>query len=953
MQWTGCWGGVAWGVRRALCLIGLCIAAARVHAGEVPEQAFTRGEPLPAWAVPLAPVPAPREGLPVDVRVAETQIHLGDEVQYLVQRAVLVRDGAQLSQIGQYPLYFVPAYQRIHLHAAQILRGDQVLDRLPQLQLRFLEREGNADQGLVNGMVTALLVIDDVRVGDTLRLVYTLEGRNPVLGPRYTHRVLWDQDDPVELRRATLIVPPGRHVDWRWLGEQGAARPGPQPLAVAGRDEEILRFEEQALTPPAEEAAVPDDVFTARALQFSEYPDWHAVALWAQTLFPPDAPLPPEMQERLAQWRALPQPEARVQAVLRWVQDEVRYLSVSLGESSHRPAPPAEVLRRRWGDCKDKTYLLVTLLRALGVEADPMLVSLDAPHVAARLLPDPDAFDHVVARVRLGDRAYTLDPTRLGQRGSLAAMETMDGADGLVVRDDTQALLQLRVADAAAQARNELSEQFQIPSFDAPAQLLMSETWHGSEAELMRLAYARMTPEQQRRHLLGLYERRYPGARLQGEVQVRDEAETNAFTLQARLELPGALLHVDRDWALRFTPADLLLALRWPETSGRRWPLKLGERPLNARYRLRVQWPEAVSELREPGSVHLANAAFSADVERRFQGSVMTLDAQLVSKRLRVDAAELPRLLQDRKALEQALMGVVSVSEAALKQPGLLGIGRVTAQDLWSARLQRRIERNTRAIEGGQIRGEDLALALCERAQARAQRGELAGARQDASAAVQAAPDLGAAFACRAEVSFDSGAFDEAADAYAQALRLGEDAPPLLLKRGLSRFYAGHFEAAAQDFEQAAALREAGVASDDAVRARLWQAWALQRAAQPLPAALLERASAAARQPWPAPALALAAGLLGEDELLARAAQAHGDEHELALAEAWFDVAQHRRAQGRTDDARRAFERARAQSLPLRVEHWASAFELSHLGGVEGGAAGANGFLMRSAPQSP
>ena len=45
---------------------------------------------------------------------------------------------------------------------------------------------------------------------------------------------------------------------------------------------------------------------------------------------------------------------------------EIRYYSVSLGESSHRPHTPAEVLRNRYGDCKDKSLLLVTIL-ALGV----------------------------------------------------------------------------------------------------------------------------------------------------------------------------------------------------------------------------------------------------------------------------------------------------------------------------------------------------------------------------------------------------------------------------------------------------------------------------------------------------------------------------------------------------------------------------------------------------------
>ncbi|GAB4122006.1 MAG: hypothetical protein Fur0014_21510 [Rubrivivax sp.] len=60
----------------------------------------------------------------------------------------------------------------------------------------------------------------------------------------------------------------------------------------------------------------------------------------------------------LRRLRALPTPEARASPALQWVQGEIRYWSVALGEGSHRPALPAEVVQHRWGDCKDKTLPL-------------------------------------------------------------------------------------------------------------------------------------------------------------------------------------------------------------------------------------------------------------------------------------------------------------------------------------------------------------------------------------------------------------------------------------------------------------------------------------------------------------------------------------------------------------------------------------------------------------------
>jgi len=99
-------------------------------------------------------------------------------------------------------------------------------------------------------------------------------------------------------------------------------------------------------------------------------------------------------------------------------------------------------VQRRYGDCKDKTYLLVSLLRAVGIEADPMLVSLTTPKTPARLLPTPDAFDHVVAQARINGRTVeegeampfldALDPPVLQRVQDTSIVVSHDGREYVV-----------------------------------------------------------------------------------------------------------------------------------------------------------------------------------------------------------------------------------------------------------------------------------------------------------------------------------------------------------------------------------------------------------------------------------------------------------------------------------------------------------------------------------------
>lgn len=890
------------------------------------QAAFTRGEPLPGWALPFASVPPTTRRDPVVLRVAETQIHLGDDgdVAYLVQRALQVNDAAALSQIGQYPLYFVPQYQRIRLHAVRLLREGRTLDRTADVTVRLLDREQALERGIYSGMVTAMLVLDDVRVGDTLHLVYTLQGQNPVLGGRYSHAVAWDHAEPVELRRATLIAPRDRRIDWRLHGDNGRATVRPETLSAAGDPVTRLRFEERGIDALDEEPGVPDHHLAARFLQLTEFADWNEVARWATGLFPA-APLPEALQPLAARLRAIDDPGERAAQALRWVQEEIRYLSVSLGESSHRPSPPEQVLQRRYGDCKDKTQLLVTLLRAVGLDADAVLVASSTPKLPQRLLPHPDAFDHVVARVRIGGRVHYLDPTRLAQRGPLERLGVQEGASALVVREDTATLVELHSADPLGLASQSLDEEFRVEQLGGGGRLRMRQTWNGTHAELMRLALARMGPEARRRQVLAGYDRRYPGIRLEGEPRVVDEADANRLTMEADFEVPALTKLQDGQWTLRFYPDTVAAAIRLPEQFQRRSPVTVASVPTQARYHATVHWPAAVSMSRPAQTLRVPSPYFIGEVQRSVRGEVAEVQVQLAPRQAEVTPEQLPRLAQDLQRLQQAVGGVIALDAEAARSTGFLGFGRRSERERTQVLLDRQIERNTAAIEGGQLAEEELADALCERAEAQAERGRADPGLADARRAVEAAPVHGRAHACLGQLLFAVGRFAEAVPAYTRAVSLGEDAAQTLMRRGHARFYAGEHAAAAQDFRKAAALLRTHDAGQ-ATHAELWQAWALRRAGLPLP----DVDTAAADADWPRSALALARGALQPEQLLDRLrGRLDGDALQRALGEAWFHLGQHYRIAGDAARARQAFENARSQGLPVAVETLAAGFELA------------------------
>jgi transglutaminase-like putative cysteine protease len=94
--------------------------------------------------------------------------------------------------------------------------------------------------------------------------------------------------------------------------------------------------------------------------------------------------------------------EERIDRVERWVQQEVRTLPLSHQLLGFTPIPPGEIYRSRAGSPCDKAALLVTMLAAVGVRGEPVLVrTRTGPW--RRDVAAPEQLDRWMLRVRRAD----------------------------------------------------------------------------------------------------------------------------------------------------------------------------------------------------------------------------------------------------------------------------------------------------------------------------------------------------------------------------------------------------------------------------------------------------------------------------------------------------------------------------------------------------------------------
>lgn len=627
---------------------GSLLAFALVHAflqpawGADPRPDVTTA-PRPDWVTDepvVSEEPPPTGGVSLVLLEVQSRYVHGEHTRF-VRGLVRVANELGVRQAGQRRFDFVPPYERLVLHRLEIRRGSERLPKLKRDDVRVLAQESGLDANVYRGERTAVVELTDLRVGDLIAFEYSVIGSNAVLGGHVMERWL-------------LGLPSGAGaLQYRLLSDHPllAMPAGGAPTTIRpNRLGDLYEYTARAsqLSPIEVDADIPAYFEPLPVIQITDFRTWQDVARWGAKLFQ----LPKEPSKGVESLAARISHEqktdgGRVLAALRAVQDSVRYVSLSLADSTHKPAPPDLVLERRFGDCKDKSLLLVAVLRAMGLNADVALVSAARGDALPSTLPTIGAFDHAIVCVELEKRRYWLDPTRLYQRGGFADVAAR-GFHFALPLTDSETDLTFIVEPARQHPESRKKLQYHIEKMGGPATLIVSTTYGGELAEFIRGLHASTSPEEFAKQAGLAVTRAYERAHPFGETTFTDNEEANQLAVTQRFRLDDCWLSEEQGRpAILLTPLwlrDVLPAA----TESRKSPLAL-RHPMAIVEDTTITADEGVSV--KDLSLDVAPHGFRFKAERhQVNPKTVSVHYEYESKAPSVDSAD---LAQYRKAVSE------------------------------------------------------------------------------------------------------------------------------------------------------------------------------------------------------------------------------------------------------------------------------------------------------------
>ncbi len=598
----------------ALSCVGLSVACP-AHASGAP---YRIDAALPKW---VEPQPLPTAGTldertrPDVVRLLlDDQERAGGQHERFVHLAHQVTSTAGVHNESELSVTFDPQYERLVLHRLDVIRNGQRRNALSPRILRVVQQEQDLEARIFNGSLTVMALVEDVRVGDIIELAYTIVGDNPALAGHFATGVTLAYDEPVVLRSYRLLWPAARGTLHVKLHGGAAA---PEKLR---RDQyEVYQWKVTNTVAPDFEEGAPGWYSAEPWVQLSDFASWQEVARWAAPYYRVPEQLSAKLDKLVADTQAKSKDEREVvERLLRFVQDEVRYLGIEVGTSGLVPHAPATVLERRFGDCKDKAFLLVTLLAHAGIKARPALVSTTWLRGLDAMLPSPFVFDHVIAEVQLGASTFWVDGTASLERGPLATRPPPPFERALVIADDTTALATIP-EEHLEMPNTVVEERYDVPDNGGLVHLRVETTYRGSAAYGMRQVLASRAPADLEQEYFDFYNDRDGPASIEAPLQTFDDEEQNIVRVVEHYRLENFW----QDGGHDFVPWLIERELVAPAAKTRTMPYALAH-PLWLRQHIVAKLPEYYDIDDEDESVK--TEAFELSSSSHYLNRSLTLD---------------------------------------------------------------------------------------------------------------------------------------------------------------------------------------------------------------------------------------------------------------------------------------------------------------------------------------
>lgn len=247
-----------------------------------------------------------------------------------------------------------------------------------------------------------------VSIGCVIDYKYQIE-KKPTIEGKFTGHYFFQVGEPVLFSRYKVITPEDIDLKYRLLNPLKdiqrslvvANQGGKKSYLWEYRDIPQILYEKRM--PPMDEIAFKILVTTTDS--WEEFFSWWRKEIEGKTK--PDKIIKEKVAELTKDFSTAGE---KIEALFDYVKREIQYVFINLGKSGYEPTSAQEVFENKYGDCKDQSTLLISMLRAAGIQAYYVLVPTNNVGNLIKDFPYPFQFNHCIVAAEKEGGYQFLDP---------------------------------------------------------------------------------------------------------------------------------------------------------------------------------------------------------------------------------------------------------------------------------------------------------------------------------------------------------------------------------------------------------------------------------------------------------------------------------------------------------------------------------------------------------------
>lgn len=311
---------------------------------------------------------------------------------------------------GEIEIEYDSTDEKVKLIYARTIKTDGEVIKVGDKHIRDVSKYLNFP--LYSNARVMIISMPEVAVGSIIEYKVRIFQSRLVNKKDFYTAYLTQESEPVILAKFAVSFPKERKVNSLILNEEYNYFNAKLTPEITEKDDKKIYLWEFRNTPELiPEPDMPPASEIVASFLLSSFDSWDEIYKWWWDLAKDKISANEDIKKKVSQLTKDQDTDLKkAEAIYNWCVQNIRYVAVEYGEAGHEPHKAEDIFKNKYGDCKDQSVLLITMLKEAGLDAFPVLIGTKGVFKLDEKFPSL-FFNHAIVALKTNNDVMFLDPT--------------------------------------------------------------------------------------------------------------------------------------------------------------------------------------------------------------------------------------------------------------------------------------------------------------------------------------------------------------------------------------------------------------------------------------------------------------------------------------------------------------------------------------------------------------